>query len=246
MRDAAQSARSPYSSCQVASFCSALAGRRTRRLSRSGRRLTCDPMPRNASYSTFLRLGRRRRAPGCHERRPQRGSPPHPRLPRLSIPQAVCFDVDSTVCVDEGIDELAAFMGAGEAVAALTAKAPTADTSPLHLPPRPPPPLQAAPRSRAAPAPSDTTGHGRLRPLRGRAGPAPDPHQPDAGEAGRVPPAAAQAHPGRLPARLRAQGAPPVPPLPPLPRPRRLHPRPPPPRRPRARPSTSSAAASRR
>ena len=37
--------------------------------------------------------------------------------------QAVCFDVDSTVCVDEGIDELAAFMGSGAAVAAWTAKA---------------------------------------------------------------------------------------------------------------------------
>ncbi|KAL3697411.1 hypothetical protein R1sor_011487 [Riccia sorocarpa] len=36
---------------------------------------------------------------------------------------AVCFDVDSTVCEDEGIDELAAFCGAGEAVAAWTAKA---------------------------------------------------------------------------------------------------------------------------
>lgn len=31
----------------------------------------------------------------------------------------VCFDVDSTVCVDEGADELAAFMGVGEQVAAL-------------------------------------------------------------------------------------------------------------------------------
>jgi phosphoserine phosphatase len=35
----------------------------------------------------------------------------------------VCFDVDSTVCTDEGIDELAAFCGAGVAVAALTARA---------------------------------------------------------------------------------------------------------------------------
>jgi phosphoserine phosphatase len=33
---------------------------------------------------------------------------------------AVCFDVDSTVIVDEGIDELASFLGCGEAVAALT------------------------------------------------------------------------------------------------------------------------------
>ncbi|KAG6551880.1 hypothetical protein Mapa_006495 [Marchantia paleacea] len=37
--------------------------------------------------------------------------------------EAVCFDVDSTVCEDEGIDELAAFCGAGEAVAAWTASA---------------------------------------------------------------------------------------------------------------------------
>lgn len=35
---------------------------------------------------------------------------------------AVCFDVDSTVCVDEGIDELAEFCGAGEAVAEWTAR----------------------------------------------------------------------------------------------------------------------------
>ncbi|GER46001.1 phosphoserine phosphatase [Striga asiatica] len=36
---------------------------------------------------------------------------------------AVCFDVDSTVCLDEGIDELAEFCGAGEAVAKWTARA---------------------------------------------------------------------------------------------------------------------------
>ncbi|WCJ35082.1 3-phosphoserine phosphatase [Euphorbia peplus] len=36
---------------------------------------------------------------------------------------AVCFDVDSTVCLDEGIDELAEFCGAGVAVAEWTAKA---------------------------------------------------------------------------------------------------------------------------
>lgn len=35
---------------------------------------------------------------------------------------AVCFDVDSTVCLDEGIDELADFCGAGKAVAEWTAK----------------------------------------------------------------------------------------------------------------------------
>lgn len=32
---------------------------------------------------------------------------------------AVCFDVDSTVCVDEAIDELAEFCGVGPQVAAL-------------------------------------------------------------------------------------------------------------------------------
>ena len=36
---------------------------------------------------------------------------------------AVCFDVDSTVCVNEGLDDLADFCGAGEAVAALTNQA---------------------------------------------------------------------------------------------------------------------------
>eukprot|EP00798_Chlamydomonas_sp_ICE-L_P024585 gene24585-10198_t len=36
---------------------------------------------------------------------------------------AFCFDVDSTFCSDESIDELAAFLGCGEEVAALTAKA---------------------------------------------------------------------------------------------------------------------------
>ncbi|XP_073035886.1 phosphoserine phosphatase, chloroplastic-like isoform X1 [Primulina eburnea] len=36
---------------------------------------------------------------------------------------AVCFDVDSTVCLDEGIDELAEFCGAGKTVAEWTARA---------------------------------------------------------------------------------------------------------------------------
>lgn len=35
----------------------------------------------------------------------------------------VCFDVDSTVCQDEAIDELASYLGVGEAVAAVTATA---------------------------------------------------------------------------------------------------------------------------
>ena len=33
---------------------------------------------------------------------------------------AVCFDVDSTVCRDEAIDELAKFLGKGEEVSACT------------------------------------------------------------------------------------------------------------------------------
>jgi hypothetical protein len=41
----------------------------------------------------------------------------------LSLAQAVCFDVDSTVCTEEGIDVLAEFCGAAEAVAALTSQA---------------------------------------------------------------------------------------------------------------------------
>lgn len=36
---------------------------------------------------------------------------------------AVCFDVDSTVCQDEAIDELAAYLGVGEAVANVTRSA---------------------------------------------------------------------------------------------------------------------------
>lgn len=35
---------------------------------------------------------------------------------------AVCFDVDSTVCLDEGIDELAEYCGAGKAVAEWTSR----------------------------------------------------------------------------------------------------------------------------
>ncbi|KAF3784558.1 Phosphoserine phosphatase [Nymphaea thermarum] len=37
--------------------------------------------------------------------------------------EAVCFDVDSTVCLDEGIDELAEFCGAGQVVAEWTRRA---------------------------------------------------------------------------------------------------------------------------
>jgi len=37
--------------------------------------------------------------------------------------QAVCFDIDSTVCLDEGIDMLAAHAGVGDQVAAMTSAA---------------------------------------------------------------------------------------------------------------------------
>lgn len=37
--------------------------------------------------------------------------------------QAVCFDVDSTFCTDESIDEIASFLGVGEKVAEMTARA---------------------------------------------------------------------------------------------------------------------------
>lgn len=37
--------------------------------------------------------------------------------------KAVCFDVDSTFCEDESVDEIAAYLGVGDAVAALTARA---------------------------------------------------------------------------------------------------------------------------
>ena len=52
-----------------------------------------------------------------------------PRAPHVSVLDmwrtcdAVAFDVDSTVCEDEGIDELGAYVGAGERVEAITKKA---------------------------------------------------------------------------------------------------------------------------
>eukprot|EP00965_Chrysotila_dentata_P008479 276231-Pleurochrysis_carterae.AAC.1 len=49
----------------------------------------------------------------------------------LRAADAVCFDVDSTVINKEGIDELAAFLGVGEQVAALTASAMGGDV-PFH------------------------------------------------------------------------------------------------------------------
>ena len=45
---------------------------------------------------------------------------------------AVCFDVDSTVISEEGIDEFASFLGVGDAVAQLTASAMGGDT-PFHV-----------------------------------------------------------------------------------------------------------------
>ncbi|KAE9556346.1 hypothetical protein FO519_000386 [Halicephalobus sp. NKZ332] len=46
---------------------------------------------------------------------------PEPRIKQIwRNTDAVCFDVDSTVCRDEAIDELAAFLGKGEEVSACT------------------------------------------------------------------------------------------------------------------------------
>ncbi|KAL1507879.1 hypothetical protein AB1Y20_007486 [Prymnesium parvum] len=50
----------------------------------------------------------------------------------LALADAVCFDVDSTVIREEGIDEFAAFLGVGDEVAALTAAAMGGDT-PFHV-----------------------------------------------------------------------------------------------------------------
>ena len=50
----------------------------------------------------------------------------------LRMADAVCFDVDSTVIVDEGLDEFADYLGCGEAVAALTREAMGGDT-PFHV-----------------------------------------------------------------------------------------------------------------
>ena len=41
----------------------------------------------------------------------------------IQTADAFCFDVDSTVCTDEGIDELAEYLGKGEEVAEMTAAA---------------------------------------------------------------------------------------------------------------------------
>jgi len=50
---------------------------------------------------------------------------------RLTFRQAdaVCFDVDSTVCEDEAIDELAKYVGVGEQIAAYTLKAMNGDVT---------------------------------------------------------------------------------------------------------------------
>ena len=50
-------------------------------------------------------------------------SPPPQVVNVLASADAWCFDVDSTFCQDESIDELAAFLGVGEQVAAVTARA---------------------------------------------------------------------------------------------------------------------------
>ncbi|KAL4546523.1 hypothetical protein Ndes2526B_g01741 [Nannochloris sp. 'desiccata'] len=44
-------------------------------------------------------------------------------LSTIRAADAFCFDVDSTFCKDESIDEIAAFLGVGDEVAALTARA---------------------------------------------------------------------------------------------------------------------------
>ena len=46
-----------------------------------------------------------------------------PRKACLRTADAVCFDVDSTVVTSEGIDDLARFLGCGDKVKELTAKA---------------------------------------------------------------------------------------------------------------------------
>lgn len=60
------------------------------------------------------------------------GSPNQDGIPRepsvevldlLKAADAVCFDVDSTFCADESIDELAEYLGVGQEVKELTAKA---------------------------------------------------------------------------------------------------------------------------
>lgn len=50
-------------------------------------------------------------------------TPTEATLATLRSADAFCFDVDSTFCEDESIDEIAAFLGVGERVAALTAQA---------------------------------------------------------------------------------------------------------------------------
>ena len=52
-----------------------------------------------------------------------RGMASSPYAPLFAQADCICFDVDSTLCTDEGIDELAAALGKGEAVAELTNRA---------------------------------------------------------------------------------------------------------------------------
>lgn len=54
---------------------------------------------------------------------PVMGNNPAAAMESLAKADAVCFDVDSTVVNEEGIDVLADFLGKGEQVAALTKKA---------------------------------------------------------------------------------------------------------------------------
>lgn len=63
--------------------------------------------------------------PAARAAAPASGAPNREAAGVWGAADAVCFDVDSTVCVDEGIDELAAALGKGEEVAAWTVKAMT-------------------------------------------------------------------------------------------------------------------------
>lgn len=54
---------------------------------------------------------------------PALSTPTQSVLDTIGAADAFCFDVDSTFCADESIDELAAFLGVGDKVASLTAQA---------------------------------------------------------------------------------------------------------------------------
>eukprot|EP00270_Netrium_digitus_P006030 TRINITY_DN1816_c0_g1_i2.p1 TRINITY_DN1816_c0_g1~~TRINITY_DN1816_c0_g1_i2.p1 ORF type:complete len:296 (+),score=62.15 TRINITY_DN1816_c0_g1_i2:33-890(+) len=84
-----------------------------------------DLLPRNSVHvETDLRVSKMNDGGIAQQQeKPWNLSPSTEVLTLWKAADAVCFDVDSTVCTDEGIDELAAFCGAGEAVASWTARA---------------------------------------------------------------------------------------------------------------------------